>query len=501
MVQSLTRIHVQLALILALCFAGVGYAVYLGLRDLQQTMYHEQASHTVLHASEAIEALLGRQQQALSKLAAQPGLAASVARGATAELARRAEDGKSALAAVSVEFVPWDSGTTATLEADALDYLRRQATSSTLSVPEFGAIGTDHPYYRMSAPILDERRQRVGFVLAKFKSDALRDILKDAAPPGAYLALQQVPARGTAQTALSVGAPAGDDSGFVIGELGATHWNLLHQPVVRPPALLAGQRIYYFLAAGVLFVLSLSILWRASRKTNRAVRHDIRSLIRMFHDLREGSMRVSYPMELREFSEAFDHLRERGQKLVEEKEKLKGMGLIDHLSQLGNRRHFETRLKELFESSKANGPSSVLIIDMDHFKQVNDKHGHDVGDALIVGFAQALRKVVRQSDVLCRLGGDEFCIIYTYAPLNKAATLVERLRRQLPREIPLTKGVIHQLRWTGGLSAMHDKDTKPDDVLWRADQALLQAKEAGRNVTKVCDPITGVAAKKSIMAS
>ena len=109
--------------------------------------------------------------------------------------------------------------------------------------------------------------------------------------------------------------------------------------------------------------------------------------------------------------------------------------------------------------------------------------------------------MVRQTDVLVRLGGDEFCIIYSYAPLAKATALVDRLRKQLPREIPLTKGVTHQLRWTGGLSAMHDKDTKPDDVLWRADQALLLAKEAGRNATRVYDPSVGEIAKKRIIVS
>lgn len=168
------------------------------------------------------------------------------------------------------------------------------------------------------------------------------------------------------------------------------------------------------------------------------------------------------------------------------------MELMDQLSQLGNRRYFEQRLKELFEASNENGPSSVLMIDMDYFKQVNDKHGHDAGDALIVGFANALRKAVRQTDVLARFGGDEFCIIYPYDPLEKARIRAERLRKQLPREILLTKGIMHQLRWTGGLSVMYDKDTKPDDVLWRADQALLQAKEDGRNTTKVYDPAAGL---------
>ena len=266
-----------------------------------------------------------------------------------------------------------------------------------------------------------------------------------------------------------------------------------------PSLILSGNRNYYFAVILIAFVIIAIVLFRLYRQTLRAVRHDIHSLIRMFRDLREGHVRVEYPMALREFSEIFDYLRDHGQKLVKEKEKLKDMGLMDHLSQLGNRRHFETRLKELFDASKANGPSSVLIIDMDHFKAVNDKHGHDAGDALIVGFSDALRKVVRQTDVLVRLGGDEFCIIYSYAPLEKATALVERLRKQLPREIPLPKGVMHQLRWTGGLSTMSDKDIKPDDVLWRADQALLQAKESGRNMTKVCDPVVGLAAKRQIV--
>ena len=62
---------------------------------------------------------------------------------------------------------------------------------------------------------------------------------------------------------------------------------------------------------------------------------------------------------------------------------------------------------------------------------------------------------------------------------------MDRLRRELPRHIPLPKGIVHALRWTGGLSAMHSSDNKFDAVLWRADQALLEAKEHGRNNTRV----------------
>jgi diguanylate cyclase (GGDEF)-like protein len=193
-------------------------------------------------------------------------------------------------------------------------------------------------------------------------------------------------------------------------------------------------------------------------------------------------------MELAEFAGVFDYLRESGRKLVEEKRKLKGLGLIDHLSQLPNRRYFEKRLKEAHETCRTHGPSSVLIIDVDHFKQVNDQHGHDIGDALIVAFAKALRESVRQTDFLARLGGDEFCVVYRYVPLNKASAFVERLRKQLPREVELPKGIRHPLKWTGGLAAIADGDQKFDDVLWRADKALLEAKTAGRNNTKVYQP-------------
>jgi diguanylate cyclase (GGDEF)-like protein len=280
---------------------------------------------------------------------------------------------------------------------------------------------------------------------------------------------------------------------------------LLHADVRADPAgasvsLLSGLRPAYLLIVLCCFATVIVTSLRLRRRVVRAVRHDIKSLVRMFKDVRDGSVRVDYPMKLADFSEGFQYLRDSGRILVAEKEQLKDMGLMDHLSQLGNRRHFEMRLKELFELSKTHGVSSVLIIDMDKFKAVNDNHGHDAGDALITGFARALRRHVRQSDVLARLGGDEFCIIYTYVAMDNAIQLAERLRRQLPREIPLIKGIIHELRWTGGLSVMHEKDAKFDDVLWRADQAMLQAKEAGRNVTRAYDPAVGLA-KKEIMPS
>lgn len=260
------------------------------------------------------------------------------------------------------------------------------------------------------------------------------------------------------------------------------YFDLLYEG--RLAELWIAPHLYVSLMALTGLVVIAVTAWLYSR-ARHALRHDIKSLARLFQDVRDGSVRVDYPMMLREFSDIFLYLRHSGARLMEEKNKYERMGLLDHLSQLNNRRHFERRLEELFDSARTKGNSSVLIIDMDHFKQVNDQHGHDAGDALIVAFAQALRKRVRKSDFLARLGGDEFCIIYTYTGLDKARQLVERLRQEMPREVSLPREVQHRLRWTGGLSVMDDTDEKFDAVLWRADQALLAAKEAGRNITKV----------------
>lgn len=242
-----------------------------------------------------------------------------------------------------------------------------------------------------------------------------------------------------------------------------------------------------YIALMLLALIGVAVINIRLYRTIGSVRLDIRSLVQMFNDVHQGMVRPDYPVAFNEFAVAQRYLRGWGRQLLVEKERLKDMGLVDHLSQLTNRRHFDTRLKEIFDNVRTHGPSSVLMIDLDRFKQVNDQHGHDVGDALIVQFAAALRKNVRHTDVLARLGGDEFCIIYTYVPLPLAREFATRLRRSLPRELTLGPGTRLEVGWTGGLSAIDPADTRPEDVMRRADRALLRAKDAGRNRTAIDD--------------
>jgi diguanylate cyclase (GGDEF)-like protein len=252
-----------------------------------------------------------------------------------------------------------------------------------------------------------------------------------------------------------------------------------------PSSLFTDSHFYAVLLMIAGFVVALIAVFLSHRDTARGVHADIQSIGHILRDARHNEMRDSYPMELEEFGNIFQYLRDSARKMAEERQKLKGLGYLDHLSHLANRRYFERRLRKLHRQVDSHGPSSLLVIDIDHFKQVNDTHGHDVGDALIAEFSRVLRAAVRQTDFLARLGGDEFCVIYPYTPLTHAYSYAERLRKQLPRELKLPKGVVHSLRWTGGISAMSNADSKFDEALWRADQALMRAKQAGRNNTQL----------------
>jgi diguanylate cyclase (GGDEF)-like protein len=217
--------------------------------------------------------------------------------------------------------------------------------------------------------------------------------------------------------------------------------------------------------------------------TTRTVYEDMRTVACMLRDMRNNIRHADYPIRLLEFRKLSRYVCKSGGKLARERRKLKDLGLTDHGSGLPNRRAFENKLEHQFVQARMGVPTSVLLLDIDHFKQVNDNLGHDAGDILIKRFASALRAAVRESDAVARLGGDEFCVIFPQTELDVAYELAERIRATLPKKLDLGQGRGYKVSWTGGLSAMFRDDSKADQVLWRADKALLKAKAAGRNRT------------------
>jgi diguanylate cyclase (GGDEF)-like protein len=333
----------------------------------------------------------------------------------------------------------------------------------------------------------------LGAILIKIDVRFLQDILENSRPSDGRLVLQR--SNNENKDNIATAGPTHVDAWLTTSApVPRTPWELRLEASPRMPHFSGPQKFTYLLVVVVAALIAVVGTVYVHTLTANAMNNDIRSIARIFQDMRDGNMRVDYPIEFGDFRKFFGYLRDSGLKMVLQHQRLRSMGMIDHLSQQHNRRAFEKKLESLFERAKATGPSSVLIIDIDHFKQVNDTHGHDVGDNLIVGFSEAAKRLVRGADFLARLGGDEFCIIFPHIDLPHAIGRVAQFRRDLPETIMLTPTYQHPLRWTGGLAAIQDDDTRFDDVLKRADQALLKAKEAGRNRTCYFAPAHGVRA-------
>ena len=160
------------------------------------------------------------------------------------------------------------------------------------------------------------------------------------------------------------------------------------------------------------------------------------------------------------------------------------MAVKDPLTDLHNRRYFEMHFSSLFKKSiSAKKPLTAIMCDIDKFKAVNDTYGHDVGDAVIVEVANRIRKSVRNIDIACRFGGEEFVIIMPDTDIEYAHVVAERIRREVAEHPVIAENGIKQIYTTisMGLSSLMLEDDSPKQLLKRADLALYAAKRAGRN--------------------
>ena len=160
------------------------------------------------------------------------------------------------------------------------------------------------------------------------------------------------------------------------------------------------------------------------------------------------------------------------------------MAITDALTGLFNRRYMESHLVTLLEQAAARGkPLAVLVIDIDHFKSINDGHGHDAGDDVLREFALRIKRSIRGIDLARRCGGEEFVVVMPETDMTVAAMVAERLRRRIAaepfavdsgaRNIPVTISI--------GIASLRRSDETAAGLLKRADQALYRAKRDGRN--------------------
>jgi len=170
-------------------------------------------------------------------------------------------------------------------------------------------------------------------------------------------------------------------------------------------------------------------------------------------------------------------------KLLENK--LKQIASTDSLTGASNRRHlFELAERDFYRAKRYGHSLCVVMIDIDRFKRLNDKHGHDVGDDALKRLVNTCKKEIRTADIFGRIGGEEFVTVYTDQNLEQARQAADRLREQIAGiAIPSPLGTIH-ITASFGVAELKEEDASFDDLLRRADTALYAAKNAGRNCVK-----------------
>lgn len=170
--------------------------------------------------------------------------------------------------------------------------------------------------------------------------------------------------------------------------------------------------------------------------------------------------------------------------LTEANKKLLESSITDYLTNLPNRRHFfEVGIKTLHLAKRENIPLSIICVDIDFFKNINDTYGHDIGDEILKLISRIMEKSIRKSDILARTGGEEFSILLYNTNENQAYILAEKIRQNIENSSFKDENQEVKVTISLGISQLLENDEDLDSVIKRADKALYMAKEKNRNIS------------------
>lgn len=213
-----------------------------------------------------------------------------------------------------------------------------------------------------------------------------------------------------------------------------------------------------------------------TRKLVRALDIGVNDYLTRPVDKNELAARVSTQLRRKRY---VDQLRSSFQASLE-------MAVTDQLTGLYNRRYLASHLSAMFDRAYWTGrPLSVMILDIDHFKKINDQNGHDAGDKVLQEFAERLTRSVRGIDLACRYGGEEFLIAMPDTDMAFASVVAERLRQEIATAKFVINGGRDEIEVTASIGIASTENGPAEDsaqkLIKRADEALYEAKSAGRN--------------------
>jgi diguanylate cyclase (GGDEF)-like protein len=244
------------------------------------------------------------------------------------------------------------------------------------------------------------------------------------------------------------------------------------------------RRGFAFTGIGLLYLPGLLLLWRDPANRSSALVMTIYLVyvvVSTFRSNAEYNLRLDLDQQLRDQRDLFAQ-----------------QSLIDPLTELANRRHFAEVLAEA--STRAGGavePLTLLLLDLDHFKKINDTHGHAVGDACLIAFAKRIKGAFGgDNDLVARLGGEEFGVVLTAQDAATACARAQRFRDDLMNHPIAVEGILLAVTASMGIAQFDsERHRDPDDLYRAADSSVYRAKAEGRN--RVCAENDGLALDRS----
>lgn len=189
--------------------------------------------------------------------------------------------------------------------------------------------------------------------------------------------------------------------------------------------------------------------------------------------------------DISQFVQYEKELEEKHRELRRQQSSLKELASLDSLTGIFNRRAFYDRAKEIIDYAKVGDLEiSLLMFDLDKFKDLNDAYGHAVGDEVLLRFTRVVSDCCRSSDIFARLGGEEFCLLLPDTPENAARNIAERIRERVEKNAVMVNGEPVHYTTSIGATMWVPSETKIDSTLSRADKYLYQAKTSGRNIVQ-----------------
>jgi diguanylate cyclase (GGDEF)-like protein len=251
---------------------------------------------------------------------------------------------------------------------------------------------------------------------------------------------------------------------------------------LKPDEAHAVRRRTIFVIA-VIFTIGMGISIAAGTALARSILHPVRQLGESALRLGKGdysSRAAESPDELGKLAGVFNAMAE---KLEKSRSDLQDLSVRDGLTGLYNHRVFNAMLAdEIVRAQRFKRPVSLLMLDIDQFKRVNDSHGHPVGDAILKGLSEQLGRQVRATDRVCRYGGEAFTVILPETDLEAAAQVAERLRAAVEAQpFDVNTGASMRITVSIGVAAFPKDGVSAPELLASADQLLFVAKRAGCN--------------------